>query len=571
MFSNQKEDLPQRSLGDRLSKPAIADGGPLKFSANSPFILAKILQAAAHRSQSIVYIQPDKSEKYQSYQDLFLEAQRIMSGLKKLGLQPQDKVILQSESYQDLISAFWGCVLGGFVPVPITNIAYTPEQVNKTVSKLCYTLQMLDRPLLLTDASFAAEIPNIPELLEIGKFPVGTVAELRDCEPDSNWYASQPDDVAVMMLTSGSTGIPKGVLLSHRNLLSQTMASVQMNGFTKEDITLNWVPIDHVAGLIYFHIRDVYLGSKQIHLPLQLFLQEPLNWLDAIDRFQVSIAFGPNFAYALVNDCVEANPQQQWDLSSMKFFLNGAEAIVAKTARRFLQLLAPHGLAQEAMCPSWGMAEVSSGVTFADNFSLDSTTDKDLFVEVGPPIPGVDLRIVDDGNQVVAEGEIGELQVKGLTVTSGYYQNQVANKQAFTEDGWFKTGDLGFLKDGRLTITGRQKDVIIICGNNYYSHDIEAAVEEVEGVEVSYTAACAVREPGSNTDRLAVFFSATDTDDNFLDPLMPKIRNNVVEKIGVSPDYLIPVPKETIPKTAIGKIQRQELRKRFEAGEFDRS
>ncbi len=134
-----------------------------------------------------------------------------------------------------------------------------------------------------------------------------------------------------------------------------------------------------MAGLIYFHIRDVYLGNKQIHFPLQFFLQEPLIWLDLIDRFQVSIAFGPNFAYSLVNDCVEANPQRQWDLSSMKFFLNGAEAIVAKTARRFLQLLAPHGLAD------------------------------DLFVEVGSPIPGVDLRIVDDRNQVVAEGEIGAL------------------------------------------------------------------------------------------------------------------------------------------------------------------
>jgi len=332
---------------------------------------------------------------------------------------------------------------------------------------------MLERPLLLTDASFAAEIPNIPELLEIGKFPVRTVAELRDCELDSNWYISQPDDVAVMMLTSGSTGMPKGVLLSHRNLLSQTMGSVQMNGFARKDITLNWISIDHVAGLIYFHIRDVYLGNKQIHFPLQFFLQEPLIWLDLIDRFQVSIAFGPNFAYSLVNDCVEANPQRQWDLSSMKFFLNGAEAIVAKTARRFLQLLAPHGLAPEAMCPSWGMAEVSSGVTFAHNFALSSTTDDDLFVEVGSPIPGVDLQIVDDRNQVVAEGEIGALQVKGLTVTSGYYQNQAANQQAFTEDGWFNTGDLGFLKDGRLTITGRQKDVIIICGNNYYSHDIE--------------------------------------------------------------------------------------------------
>lgn len=578
MFSKQKENLAQTSSSDRPSKPALVYGGSLNISECSPSIIAEILQTAATTEQGIVYIQPDQSEKFQSYKELFLEAQRILSGIRKLGLQPQDKVVIQIESYQNFISAFWGCILGGFVPVPVgqtVNINNRTQQSNRNTRKICHTLQMLEQPLLLTDASFAAEIPNIPELAEIGKFEVQTVEELRDCEPDNNWYYSQPDDVAVIMLTSGSTGIPKGVVLSHRNLLSQTIASVQMKGFSQEDITLNWVPMDHVAALIYFHIRDVYLGCQQIHLPFQLFLEKPLVWLDYIERFKVNIAFGPNFAYSLVNDRADDIAQRQWDLSSMKFFLNGAEAIVAKTARRFLALMAPHGLAPTAMCPSWGMAEISSGVTFADRFSLDSTTDDDLFVEVGAPIPGVDLRIVNHRNQVVAEGDIGPLQVKGLTVTSGYYQNQEANQQSFTEDGWFKTGDLGFLKDGRLTITGRQKDIIIICGENYYSHDIEAVVEEVEGVDISYTAACAVRDSSSNTDKLAVFFSAIvsaiDNDENFLKALLSNIQEKIEQKIGLSPDYLIPVAKETIPKTAIGKIQRQELKKRFESGEFNRA
>ncbi|NES83012.1 MAG: AMP-binding protein [Moorea sp. SIO2B7] len=540
------------------------------MSHNSPTILAEVLQKAASTEQGIVYIQPDKSEQIQSYQDLLLEAQRILSGLRKLGLKPRDKVVFKVESYQDFISAFWGCIFGGFVPIPAGNtVNIDSVQNNRTIRKLCHTLHMLEQPLLLTDASFAAQIPNLSEFLPVGKFPVCTVEELRHNEPDTNWYNSQPEDVAIIILTSGSTGMSKGVLLSHQNLLSQVMGSVQLNNFARGDITLNWIPMDHVAALIYFHIRDIYLGNKQIHFPLQLFLREPLIWLDLIDRFKVNITFAPNFAYALVNEYAQTIAQRQWDLSSMKFFLNGAEAIVAKTARRFLQLLAPHGLAPTVMCPSWGMAEVSSGVTFSDKFSLNSTTDDDLFVEVGSPIPGIDLRIIDDQNQLAQEGKIGALQVKGLTVTPGYYQNLEANQQAFTEDRWFKTGDLGFLKDGCLTITGRQKDMIIICAENYYCHDIEAAVEEVEGVEVSYTAACAIRESGSNTDKLAIFFSATDTENNADKALMQTIRETVMETIGVIPDYLIPVSKETIPKTAIGKIQRQELRKRFEAGEFN--
>ena len=438
--------------------------------------------------------------------------------------------------------------------------------------------QALENPLLLADASFAADLDGAPEVLKGEKFWMRTVAELRACEPDFNARGSHPEDVAVMMLTSGSTGMPKRVVLSHRNLLSQAAGSVQKNGFSKEDISLNWVPIDRVAGLVYFHIRDVYLGSRQIHFPLQLFLQEPLVWLDAIDRFRVTIAFGPNFAYGLVNDRLEATRSQegrdrakpQWDLSSIRCFLNGAETIVAKTARRFLQELAPCGLSPTAMRPSWGMAEVSSGVTFSDRFSLEATTDSDRFVGVGAPIPGVDLRIVDDKNRVVGEGEIGSLQVRGLTVTSGYDNNPEANQKVFAGDGWFETGDLGFLRDGELTIAGRQKDTIIIYGENYYSHDIEAFVEEIDGICVTYVAACAVRSNRSDTDELAIFFSAENPESDSLKILMQKIQSYLVERVGVRPSYLIPVAKEMIPKTAIGKIQRRELKKRFEAGAFDR-
>lgn len=563
------KNLKITHLTDKSFKPAISHGGEIKLLGKKTSILIEIIQNVSHSDEKIVYIELDKSAKSQSYKDLFLEAQIILSGLRKLGLQPQDKVILQIESYQDFITAFWGCILGGFVPVPVANISYAPEQVNKTVDKLYSALQMLEKPLLLTDESFVAEMPNIPQLLQLGKFPVRTVAQLRESQPDSNFYYPQPKDTAVLMLTSGSTSAPKAVVLTHENLLSQIIGSVEMNGFMKKDITLNWVPIDHVAGLVYFHLRDVYLGSKQIHFPFKLFLDEPLVWLDLIERFKVNIIFGPNFAYGLINDCAEIIAQRQWDLSSIKICLNGAEAIIAKTARRFLQILKPHGLSASVMRPSWGMAEVSSGVTFADNFSLNSTTDDDLFVEVGKPIPGVNLRIVNEKNQIVQEGEIGQLQVKGLTVTSGYYQNPQANQQAFAEDGWFNTRDLGLIKNGSLTITGRQKDIIIIWGVNYYSHDIEAAVEEIAGVEITYTAACAVRKPHSNTDGLAVFFSAIETEDNSLKLLMEKIQKTIVQRIRVNPDYLIPVAKETIPKTAIGKIQRQELRRRFEAGQFN--
>ncbi|NEO74228.1 non-ribosomal peptide synthetase, partial [Moorena sp. SIO3H5] len=247
---------------------------------------------------------------------------------------------------------------------------------------------------------------------------------------------------------------------------------------------------------------------------------------------------------------------------------NAGEAIVAKTARKFLELLTRYNLPPQAMHPAWGMSETSSAVTFSHNFWLDSTEDGQKFVEVGSPIPGFAIRIVDNQNEIVSEETIGRVQVKGASVTSGYYQNPTANQEAFTSDGWFNTGDLGFLKNGSLTITGRQKDVIIINGLNYYSHEIESAVEELPGIEVSYTCACAVREVNGNTDKLGIFFNSSKTEDTELLALLKALREQVVNRMGINPDYLIPLDKDLISKTSIGKIQRTQLSQRFATGEF---
>jgi len=549
-------------------KLAITHGEPLHYPEDAPKTLGEVLQRTAQQStKGIVYIQPDGTESVQSYQELWQDAQRILAGLKQLGLSPQDKVIFQLEHTQDFIPAFWGCVLGGFVPVPI-SIAPTYEQVNSTTSKLQNVWQMLGKPLVLAGASLAPKIRGLSSLLNLDNFQVETIDKLRDCEPDFNWYSSQPEDLAILLLTSGSTGIPKSVMLNHRNLLSMSAGTVLMNNFSSQDTTLNWMPLDHVGALVFLSIMAVDLGCQQIHVPTDLILQNPLLWLDLIDCHKATISWAPNFAFNLICDRAEDINQKHWDLSSMRFLVNAGEAIVAKIARNFLQLLRRHGLQTNAIHPAFGMCETCSGITWSDSFSLESSSDDASFVELGLPIAGASLRIVDENEQIVTEGTIGRLQVKGASVTSGYYQNPQANQEVFTSDGWFNTGDLGFLRQGRLTITGRQKDVIIINGLNHYCHEIEAAVEEVEGLEVSYTAACAVRVSGSNTDKLAIFFNPKLSDDEGLVSLLKEIRASVVNKVGVNPDYLIPVDKEIIPKTAIGKIQRSQLSQRFNAGEF---
>src|SRR6185369_5750423 len=197
--------------------------------------------------------------------------------------------------------------------------------------------------------------------------------------------------------------------------------------------------------------------------------------------------FAPNFAYGLLLDRERELASRRWDLSSVRYVLNGAEAIVARTARRFLTALAPHGLRATAMRPAWGMSETSSGVTYGDTFTLDRTSDDQPFVEVGAPIPSVAMRIVDDHDAVVNEGVVGRLQISGATVMQGYFDAPDQPREAFTRDGWFKTGDLGVIRDGRVTVTGREKDVIIVNSVNYYSHAIESVVDALDGVEPSFT------------------------------------------------------------------------------------
>jgi malonyl CoA-acyl carrier protein transacylase len=551
------------------SQPSISHGGELKREKNASTTLSQALEktAAQWPEKQLIYINSNGSETIQTYKELLLDAQKILAGLRKLGVKPQDKIIFQIDGSQDFIPAFWGCILGGFIPVPI-SIAPTYEQVNNAVSKLHNGWQMLQHPLILTSTKLAPSIQGLPKLLNDFNFSIETVDNLRQNEPDNQIHQSQPEDLALLLLTSGSTGTPKAVMLNHRNLLSMTGGTAQ-NNLASQDIFFNWMPLEHVGAIVLLGLMAVDIGCQQIHVSTQYILQNPLRWLELIQRHKASISWSPNFAFSLINERASEINQRSYDLSSLRFLVNGGEQIVPKAARNFLKLLQPHGLPANAIRPAFGMSETSSVITWSDSFSLENSSDEMSFVELGQPIPGASIRIVDENNQIVGEGVIGKFQVKGPSVTSGYYQNPQKNQEAFTSDGWFNTGDLGYIKSGRIILTGRDKDDIIINGINYYSHEIESVVEEIEGVEVSYTAACAVQISGNNADQLAIFFNSQDSDRTKLKNLLKKIRGAVVKNVGVNPNYIIPVTKEAIPKTDIGKIQRSQLAKRFAAGEFD--
>ncbi|MFE7855399.1 amino acid adenylation domain-containing protein [Streptomyces sp. NPDC057403] len=548
--------------------PALSEGPALVEPSVSSW--AQALRRAAERAQGdIVHVHADGSEHRRSYASLIPEASRVLAGLRRAGLRPGDQVILQCDVTEDFLAVLWGCVLGGFVAVPLT-VPASYDTPSAALTKLEGIWRMLGRPWIVCSADRESGLRGLAARQNWPGLRLTTADELREAPEDHDWHPARPDDLLLMLMTSGSTGLPKAVRLTHRNVLTRSAATEQMNALDASDVSLNWIPLDHVTGVVMFHLRDVYLGCRQIHAPTSWILQDPPRWMDLADRHRVTITWAPNFAFGLLAEQADRFADRTWDLSPMRLVMNAGEVVVAAAARRFLHVLEPFGLPQDVMHPGWGMSETCSVVTDAV-LAPRPEPGEGTFVSCGLPYPGFAMRVVDDSGAVLAEGDVGRLQVRGTSVTGGYHDNPGANAEAFTEDGWFDTGDLAFLRAGELYITGRAKDVIIVNGVNHYSHEIEACVEELPHVVRSFTAAVAVRsDPSAPTDELALFFHLSpDAADGDTAAALREIAGKVTREIGVSPAFLVPVAQDAVPKTEIGKIQRTKLRKSFEAGAFD--
>ncbi|MGW4686102.1 SDR family NAD(P)-dependent oxidoreductase [Streptomyces sp. NPDC004244] len=568
--------------------PALAYGGDLPADPAFPTTLQEALRLAAELApdQGTVYL-TDDGEDFQSYSQLLADAQRLLTGLRSTGIAPGDSVLFQFGDNRAFVTAFWACVLGGYLPTPV-GAAPGYDRENAVTTKLRNAWQLLDRPLVLTDASLAPAVAKLPALWGVDELRVAVVEQLGDGPQSTDWFPATPDTPAVHLLTSGSTGVPKVVRHASRSILARTRATAAVNGFDSREVALNWMPLDHVGGIVMWSVRDVVLRCRHVNATIDAFLADPLRWLDWIDRYGVTNTWAPNFAFALVNERAPAMAGRSWDLSTLKHLLNGGEAVVSRTADRFIELLTAHGMPADAMRPSWGMSETSSGVTSStlragnpdegrlrvDKSSLGGalrwSTDPDAvtFTEVGPPVPGVRLRIVDANDAVLPEDHVGRLQITGPTIMEGYFRNEEANAEAFTADGWFRTGDLAFLHEGRLTITGRDKDLIIVQGANILSYDVESIAEQVEGTEVTYVAACGWSGAGDTTDKLVIFFVPASDDRTSVHDTIAAIKARVAEALGLQPDLVIPVERDDFPKTGSGKIQRAQLVADLDAGVY---
>lgn len=554
--------------------------------------------AAAYAKQTITLAGADGAPDVIDYDLLLRRAENSLRALRTAGLGEGDHVFLPVELTPSFLATFWGCMLGGIVVIPFALPAVTHRR-NSALDRLvsCWratphtplvcavaTREHLSRAISLYDMKPPRFVVLVGEESdEKTQSPDLHSADARSAMSDgaegterpSRMTASSGEDAhphsnapAVMMLTSGSTGTPKRVPLSHANILTRSAGTAQLNHFTADEISLNWFPFDHVGSLVMYHIRDVFLGCRQIHVSTQYVLEDPLRWFDWCSDYGVTSTWAPNFAFGLINDRAEDVAKRQWDLSRLRFIMNAGEAIVPRTATRFLEIMEPHGLPAGAMVPAWGMSETSSAVLFNRDFNRHAVADGDHTVSVGAPIPGTEARVVDEGEKPVAAGAVGQLQVRGSTCLRDYFAAPPElNRAAFTGDGWFRTGDEASCEGGQITITGRKKEEIVLRGVNYAVHEIQAAVEETPGVKPSFSVACQVVDPETGAEGLAVFFSPQ-MDTEPVDRIIGHIRQRIMARVGVSPGYVIALAPEEVSKTSIGKIQRGELRRRFEAGEF---
>jgi amino acid adenylation domain-containing protein len=569
---------------------AHSDGGPLTIPADAPttFTEALLRTATRYPHKGIVYVQADGSEVRQTYAELLQEARHILAGLHAEGLRPGDRVILQVESLRDHFTTFWACVLGGIIPVTVA-VAPSYREANAVVNKLRNTWELLEHPAILASGRLVPEITHLQDLFR-AKLVVLSVDELKLHPPTEYIHASKPTDVVFFQLTSGSTGVPKCIQETHRGVISHILGSQQFNGYSPEDVTLNWLPVDHVVPILTVHLKDLYLGCQEVQVATGRVLANPLAWLDLIETHRVTHTWSPNFGFKLVADQLNKSNGRTWDLSSIKLFMNAGEQVTLPVVHDFLSAVAPFGVRPEAMQPSFGMAEACTCMTYQNHFDVEKGVHRILksslggllrkvdrddpsatpFVDLGPPMRGVQIRITDEHNRVVPEGVIGRFQIKGDVITPGYLNNEQANQEAFVGDGWFNSGDLGFLWDGRLTLTGREKEMIIVRGANFYCYEIEDVVNAVPGVEPTFAAACAVDDPVRGTEGLAIFFVPSAEAEQDRARLIKAIRTQVTAKLGLNPAFLIPLARGEFPKTTSGKIQRTQMKKALLAGHYDK-
>jgi 1-acyl-sn-glycerol-3-phosphate acyltransferase len=538
----------------------------------------------------VTVLKPRGDEKNITYADLFDGAKSVASALYKMKINPADTVAIMLPTCEEYFYCFIGVILAGAIPIAL----YPPTRASQIMEHLERHVEILRNAkthLLITNRALMG---GVGRLLKIGGDFMNLVDVERLITRDSDEYRqlpAKPADTAFVQYTSGSTGNPKGVVLTHTNILSNIKAMGSVLDVSPNDIFVSWLPLYHDMGLIGAWLGSLFFGCKFIVMSPFSFLSSPIYWLTTIDRYQATLTAAPNFAYELCLKHISSADAKRINLRSIKAACNGAEAVDPGTVDRFLDFFAVSGFSRTAMKPVYGLAESTVGLAFprlSEALNIDKIDRDGLessriakhwdgsngiplrFVSCGRPLPGHEIRIVDDLNHEVAERVEGRIQFRGPSSTSGYLNKDAASKKLF-HGRWLETGDLGYVASGELYITGRIKDVIKHAGRNVHPEELEAAVGLVPGVRKGCVAVFGFFDGNLATERLAVVAETRETDSSVQDRIKSEINAILADRSGSPPDVIKLVEPHRVLKTSSGKIRRSACKKLFETGQLSAS
>ncbi|WP_416654228.1 amino acid adenylation domain-containing protein [Bacillus amyloliquefaciens] len=535
--------------------------------------------------RGIRFIESDKNETVVSYRQLFEEAQGFLGYLQHIGIQPKQEIVFQIQENKSFVVAFWACLLGGMIPVPVSIGEDDDHKL-----KVWRIWNILNHPFLIASEKVLDKIKKYAAEHDLQDFhhqlnEKSDIIQDQTYDYPASFYEPDADELAFIQFSSGSTGDPKGVMLTHHNLIHNTCAIRNALSIDSKDSFLSWMPLTHDMGLIACHLVPFLVGTNQNLMPTELFIRRPILWMKKAHEHKCSILSSPNFGYNYFLKFLKNEPD--WDLSHIRVIANGAEPILPELCDEFLTRCAAFNMKRSAILNVYGLAEASVGATFSktgeefvpvylhrDHLNLGekavkvSKEDQNCasFVEVGQPIDYCQIRISDGANERLEDGIIGHIHIKGDNVTQGYYNNPESTDRALTSDGWIKTGDLGFISEsGNLVVTGREKDIIFVNGKNIYPHDIERVAIEMEEVDLGRVAACGVYDQNTRSGEIVLFVVFKKSPEKFA-PLVKEIKKHLYQRGGWSIKEVLPIRK--LPKTTSGKVKRYELARQYEAGEF---
>jgi 1-acyl-sn-glycerol-3-phosphate acyltransferase len=545
------------------------------------------VQSHPSRPHLYLYGESDTAEEI-SYAEVHASAIAVAAGLQERGLQGGQTVAIMLPTGRDFFSSFYGVLLAGGVPVPI----YPPARLSQIEDHLRRQASILDsaRTAMLITVPEGQRLARLLRAQVEGLRRVVTVQELSSGGEAYTAPALQPEDMAFLQYTSGSTGTPKGVILTHANLLANIRAMGQVAGTTSREIFVSWLPLYHDMGLIGACFGSLYYACPLVLMSPLAFLARPERWLWAIHRHRGTISAAPNFAYELCLRRIDDHDIEGLDLSSWQMALNGAEPISAETVMRFCERFATYGFRPQTMTPVYGLAESSLGAAFPPSgrgVHLDRIQREPFsrsgraipadegdatalsFVSCGRPLPGHQIRIVDATGYEAAERQVGHLQLKGPSATSGYFRNPEATRLLFDGE-WLNSGDLAYIAGGDIYVTGRVKDLIIRAGRNIYPQEVEEVIGNLAGIRKGCVVTFGSPDPVSGTERLVVVAETRETDTQVREQLRSQIDATVVDLLGTPADDVVLTPPQTVLKTSSGKVRRAACRERYERGELGR-